>query len=106
MSGRGWALDERELLCPITKDVLATLKEWWPDYMYYGDATAAIGVFGLEHHYDFFYAVEAYGELKRRRPQECGRFTTIYRRRWQNCRIGHNIDWIGRDGIMPKISFD
>lgn len=106
LSLKDWNVEEKELKCPITPRVKRLLQTWWPDYWRYGSEDEAIEVFGLEHHYDFYYMAEAWDLLRKLRPSECLLFNRRYTSRWKKCLPMNKYYWISTYRILPHIKFE
>lgn len=97
-----WGIGREELKCPLTRDLRAFLKTWFPDYMRYGGADEAIRLFGFGRDCDFFYAYLGYKELQARHPKECSEKTTRYISWYTNGTYVKPCYW---RGILPQIDF-
>jgi hypothetical protein len=64
-----WPTAPRKIKCPRSDALSVYMRTWFPYWrsrMWTWDE--AIGLFGLEHDYDFFYAFLAHKELEKRNP--------------------------------------
>lgn len=106
----GWHISSRELKCPDTVAVKKFLRLWLPEYGNSGKYFTfdeAVGLFGFEMDYDFFYAFLGWEELCRRNPIACRRYVSVYQKRYRECNIFGRKYWYGkRLGIIPEIDFE
>lgn len=105
--GRGlWSTLHIDSFCPRTDALVAYLRTWFPHWssrLWSWDE--AIGLFGLEHAYDFFYAYHAHKELERIDPDGCRKYLQRYQSRWKNQQIFSRKYWLGCQRIAPEINF-
>lgn len=105
--GRGlWITAPQKVKCPFTAKIKKYMRTWFPDFgsrMWTFDE--AVGLFGLEHDYDFFYAWLAHDELSRMNPAACSRYATLYRQWWERRSLYPRYKWHGSIGIAPEIEF-
>lgn len=82
-----WTIPPHEMKCPLTEDVVAFLRMWFPDYKRYGTEDEAISLFGFANDTDFYYAYLGYKELQKMIPKACSEYATTYLRWYENlCR--------------------
>ena len=100
-----WTIASHHLKSPLTENVMALLKTFFPDYVRLHDVDAAIHLFGFERDCDFFYAALAYKELQKRNPTGCSRLATVYQKRYSNATMLTARYWLSSNhrGILPEI---
>ena len=104
--GRGvWTTTPSKVQTPLTGDVFAFLRTFWPDYRKYRDIDGAIRLFGFEKEYDMFYAALAYRELQRTNPKGCHKLATLFQKRYDEANFLTWKNWAGSRGILPEINF-
>lgn len=104
--GRGvWTTEPENIRCPLTDDVKAMLRTFFPDYRSLRDEDVAVHAFGFKYDSDFLYAAWAYKDLQQRKPKECKRLATVYQKRYADGRVrGRRLWYHERDGILPQIN--
>ena len=98
-----WATTREEMRCPLTEAVKTFYRTFFPDYARFADIDRGIGLFGLDCHTDFLYAVMAWKELCVRDPNGCSRFETLFRKRYDEGNILQARYWTGERKILPEI---
>lgn len=107
-----WDIDDHALRCPGSRDVRAFMKMWFPEFILQGDKGSpyslreAIALLGFKRDVDFFYSYLGWQELCRRNPKGCGRYVTLYQKRYRERNLLEKKYWTGeRHGIIPEIDF-
>ena len=102
-----WATDPQKVKTPVSSDLTAFMKVWFPDYNNRNwSFSEAVALFGLEREYDFFYAWLAWEDLKKWNREECVRYSTVYLQRYKKGQLKIKTWWVGKYGFMPEIRFD
>lgn len=101
-----WPTVPRNIKCPRSDALSVYMRTWFPYWrsrMWTWDE--AIGLFGLEHDYDFFYAFLAHKELEKRNPEGCKKYLQRYQSRWKQQQLFSRKYWLGSQRIAPEINF-
>ena len=96
-----WGISREDVDIPVTMALNAFLRTWMPDAPRYGKPDECAGLFGMDS-VDFYYCYLAYEELKRFRPDECGKYASFYYKTYM--RHSHNDPSVWRNK-QPKIIF-
>ena len=102
-----WYNSKAKVKCPVSDFLKKYMKEWFPDWnerMWTWDE--AVGLYGLETSYDFFYAYFAHQELANLDTIGCRRYATRYHYRWKNALVYARRYWLGAFRIAPIIKFE